>query len=376
MRIVEPLSDAQRDALLSHPASPAYVSDAEARKRIVFTCGNVLRSLTDAMRPRYGDTSEPLVGLPTRLHFFRQWMEIDCADWLGALPAAERSAIAAAPMALLLGERSWTAAAGLYDAGIVYRTQRSDSLWPVSSAASAAYLQAIAAHVCTAQPWDTFSRDDRWRDGEFQRLVLAHVTNVRRLVASHELDGSLSTALFLHNRLALPFDGLGDVVQRDVPVLYRPLSPARYTFDGIIVPGAGAEARADLPWTAEDEYDTDGAIVVLDCSATDPRNPERLEKVRRYFEPEGVVGRLRLRFPTLHIVVALVYDGELAVQQLTPDAAALSRGKPLGRTHRAAAPRVIKVMLAAPTSSAPKADRAKVYVRVIDRKGMERPTLV
>ena len=48
LRVVEPLTDGQREALQSHPSSPAYVSDPDVRKRIVFYAGNILRSLMDA----------------------------------------------------------------------------------------------------------------------------------------------------------------------------------------------------------------------------------------------------------------------------------------------------------------------------------------
>ena len=48
LRIIAPLADADREALLAAKSSPAYVHDDKTRQHVVFAAGNVLRSLVHA----------------------------------------------------------------------------------------------------------------------------------------------------------------------------------------------------------------------------------------------------------------------------------------------------------------------------------------
>jgi hypothetical protein len=336
VRIVVPLSDAQRDALQSHPASPAYVSDADARRRIVFYSGNVLRSLMAAARALPGNASALRAMLSLRLPAMYAAMQAGCGRWLAALPADMRAKVTADPMDLVAGKKEWTYAKGLYDAGIMYRTTDSLLLRPVSAAASAAFLVSTAEYIRgAAQPLSTIA-DGRRRGFELERQVTARLTAVNALVGALALDGSPSDALQLRSDYALPFGALDEVVPRDVPVLYRPL-PLTHPCDGILMPAVG---------------DADGAIIVIECSTTDPRDAARVRKVGRYLAPDGVIDALRQRFPALRCVSALVYDAVLPPKQLSRDAAALCRGEP-----------------PAP-DSAPDQPAACVDVRVLDRQSL------
>ena len=146
LRIVEPLTDGQREALQSHPDSPAFVSDPDARKRIVFYSGNVLRALMNAGRALPANSPTALdTELSRRLGRLHVAMQEDCRLWLASLPEDERAAAAGLSMDLLSGKMRWTAAKGLYDAGIMFRSASSDFIHPVSAWASSAYL------TCTAQ---------------------------------------------------------------------------------------------------------------------------------------------------------------------------------------------------------------------------------
>ena len=344
LRIVEPLTDSQRDALQSHSASPAFVRDADARQRILFCSGNVLRPLVNVARTLPSSSAVPRALLSTLLRSMQADMQEDCARWLASLDAGTRAEVAALSMELVAGRLPWTTAKGLYDAGIMYRTEDSDLLRPVSAAAAAAYLVASAKHTRGAAKPLSIITDGRTRGFELERQVMAHLTTFRSLVASKALSGSPAAALWLRSDFALPFKTLAEVVPRDQPVLYLPTSRT-FPCDGILVMPAFDDEAA--------------AIVILECSTTMPRDAERVRKVRRYLGPTSVLGDFHSRFPALQCIVALVYDGDLSETELSGDAAALSGCKP---------PVDPLPAMTAPTTQS--LVTAPVIVRVLDRRSL------
>ena len=353
VRIVEPLSDAQRSAMLSHQKSPAYVRDAAARERIVFYAGNILRSLMDVARNLPDGERALKSELAVRLDGVHAAMEIDCKRWLASLPGEERAAAAIQTKDLLAGKLSWRSAKGLYDAGIMFRTARSAFIRPVSPIASAAYLSATASYFldsAAATPLSSIT-DGRLRGLALEARVLARVSAARVYVGAKSLDGRLSDGLFLRSSYSLPFDALDDVVQREVPVLYQPLSLI-YPCDGILMPAEG---------------DAEGSIIVIECSITDPRDADRVAKVLKYFEPSGVISELARRFPALPRVIALVYDSDLATKTLSSAAAALSRGE---RFPAAAVTAPEALAPDARESAAPTPAASLASVRVLDRASL------
>jgi hypothetical protein len=350
LRIVEPLTDSQREALQSHPASPAYVPDAGARQHILYYSGNVLRSLIDAADAFRSSASTPHAVLSRRLDEMYQAMLIDCDRWLASLPKLQRKKATAAPMALVSGRVSWRSAKALFDAGIVYRTSSSGFLRPVSAAASAAFLvtAAEANNNETMKPLSSIS-DGRQRGFALENQVLAHLTTINTLVGSKSLDGNPAGALSLCSDCALPFDSLDEVVPRDVAVLYRPTS-LTFPCDGILMPAAG---------------DTESAIIVVECSITSPLAAARVRKVRRYLDPTSTLGAFLARFPALRRIVALAYDGELPETTLSGDVAVLSRYEPPSNTLPASsAPATRPVALIAADEYEPPV--ARIVVRVLD----------
>ena len=307
LRIVEPLTDSQREVLQSHPDSPAYVNDAHARERIVFYSGNVLRALTEAARSLSSGGADLQRQLSRQLEQVHTGMQVDCDRWFVSLPEEERIVAAAQCKELLAGKMSWRTAKGLYDAGIMYRTADSDALRPVSAIASSSYLTAAARYILRAassMPLSSIT-DGRQRGFALEARVLARLTTASTLVGTKSLDGNHADALILCVSYALPFEDLSEVVQRESPVLYQPLS-LTYPCDGIIV------------------GDAEGTIVVLECSTSVPTIEKRATKVLKYFRPDGVVSVLAKRFTQLPLTVALVFDGDLAKEGLSEDAARLA----------------------------------------------------
>jgi hypothetical protein len=313
VRVVEPLSDGQRDALQSHPASPAYVRDADVRQRIVFYSGNILRALMIAGHALPTNSRSALnAEVSRRLGKISAAMLENCRLWLESIAQIERPALAEQSKYLLAGKLPWTAAKGLYDAGIMYRSASSDFLRPVSAWASSAYLSCLAKHYLReARPLSSIT-DGRRRGFELEQQFLAAVMDTNAEVDTKLLDGTKSREIRLQSFYALPFNSLDELMPREVPVLYCPLS-LTFRCDGILMPAAS---------------DTDGAIIIVECSTTNPRGSARVDKVLRYLEPTGVAGTLARGFPALRRIVALVYDGDLLKGELSSEkAVSLSRGK-------------------------------------------------
>ena len=223
----------------------------------------------------------------------------------------------------------------------------------MSPIASAAYLSATASYFldsAAATPLSSIT-DGRLRGFALEARVLARVSAARVYVGAKSLDGRLSDGLFLRSSYSLPFDALDDVVQREVPVLYQPLSLI-YPCDGILMPAEG---------------DAEGSIIVIECSITDPRDADRVAKVLKYFEPSGVISELARRFPALPRVIALVYDSDLATKTLSSAAAALSRGE---RFPVAAVTAPEALAPDARESAAPTPAASLASVRVLDRASL------
>jgi len=320
LRIVEPLLDGQREALLSHPDSPAFVSDPDVRKRIVLYTGNVLRLLVEVAR---GLPARGQVALLKRLERVHGAMQDDTALWLASLPEGDRTMAAEKCKELLAGKLSWRTAKGLYDAGIMFRREDSDTLHPVSAMASSAYLSTTARYILSAASSTPLSSltDGRQRGFALEARVLARLTTVSNLVGTKLLCGRHSAALSLRVSHSLIFSQIDEVVPREMPVLYQPTA-LTYPCDGIIMPAIG---------------DAQGAIIILECSTSSPRSDKRVAKVRRYLQPGGVASVLAERFPALPRIVALVFDSDLAEQKLSSDAAALATADVAREPHLATA---------------------------------------
>lgn len=102
-------------------------------------------------------------------------MQDNCLFWLASLPEYERSTVADTSMDMLSGKMPWTAAKGLYDAGIMYRTSSSDFICPVSAWASAAYITitSVSRYICgAAKPLSSLT-DGRARGPELEKQMLA-----------------------------------------------------------------------------------------------------------------------------------------------------------------------------------------------------------
>ncbi len=116
------------------------------------------------------------------------------------------------------------------------------------------------------------------RGYELERQLRAAVNPCDTTVPAKLLDGALTSSLQLRASYALVFKELHEVVPRDEPVAYMPHNPN--ACDAILMPAAG---------------DAASPIILLEPSATDPLDSDRVNKVHKWFGPEGVVSTLRIR---------------------------------------------------------------------------------
>jgi hypothetical protein len=355
LRIVEPLTDAQRAALLSHPNSPAFLADADFRDRVVYYSGNILRVLMNATRDLPSINAALKAELTRRLRQSYDAMREDCRRWLASLTPTARRTVTELSMKLVSGTLSWIDAKGLYDAGLAYRTAESEYVLPVSAAASAAYRNTVVPAILeSAKPLSSYGNGPM-RGLALEQQVLARISAVTHRVASKLLDGSPAGALVLDAASLVAFRTLKDLEMQDSAVLYYP-EPQTFPCDGIIMPSA----RADMD-----------AIVVVECGISNPRDPARLAKLRRCLQPGGVVASLARQFPSRPVVVALMWDGKLVKRSLTAEEQASCDCEVALRTPAA---RVVADGTRAAVGGVPpdKVVRtAALAVRVVDRTGLE-----
>jgi hypothetical protein len=355
LRIVEPLTDAQRAALLSHPDSPAFIADVGIRDRVVFYSGNILRTLMDVSRDLPSEPAALKAEVTWRLRRGYDAMREDCRRWLASLSHQDRRDVANLSMHLMAGNLSWIDAKGLYDAGIVYRTSKSEIILPVSTAAFAAYRNTVIPEIVeNAKPLSSYV-DGRLREFALEQQALARLSTGTHRLASKHLDGTSAGSLDIGASSSGAFRSLEGVEAQEArSVLYYP-EPLTFPCDGIIMP------RVD---------DDTGAIIVVECSTTSPRDAARVAKVRRYLEPGGVVAALAARFPSRPVVLALVWDGELEQRTITAEktlalsSGALALGPPAAAVVAGGDPHPADKPAGEPAGA-----RAAA-VRVIDRTGI------
>jgi hypothetical protein len=295
------------DAFVTHRKSPGYIADADARKRVRFIGGGVLRTLLRGKQlvEKHGVTLPALSRVEHQIrvemsrqveHFLRDVMENEEAQ----------KAVAAAFVPLLRGEVEWNDVKALYDDGLVARVGEDPFVRPVSAVAASVLHQALAAfNRLRKVPLNTLPGAERGL--EFERQVHARLDPCCITVHTKSLSSEPAAAVSLNVDYMLPFSDPMDTVNNadGRAVLYIPTSP-NYPCDAIIVPSS---TSATAP------------IIVVECSVTNPRESERVDKVRKWFVPGGWLSTLRAVHPTRDITVLLCWD-----EHMTKSRASIYKG--------------------------------------------------
>ncbi len=246
-----------------------------------------------------------------------------------AIPAgsADRAAAIDNALDLVRGKLTWGRAKPLYDDGLVARTESSALVAPVSPVAAAVILQTAAAEVRGQRVSLSSKRTGAERGYELERQLRAAVNPCDTTVPAKLLDGTLTSSLQLRASYVLVLKELHEAVPRDEPVAYVPHNP-NYACDAILMPAAD---------------DAASPIILLEPSATDPLDSDRVKKLLKWFGTEGVVSTLRAAYPQRQLVSALVWDQVLGSRTLSDNAAALARAGS-GRASAAGAADTIVVI--------------------------------
>ena len=309
LRFVQPLPPALIAVLQADTSSPAYIADEQLRAHVSFIAGGVLRRLVFGADLARGKRNSKDV---RELIWHDLWVPMaeNCSRWLSAIPAGtNRLAAADSALGLVRGELNWNRAKPLYDDGLVARTESSSFVMPVSPVAAAVILQTVAAEVRGGRVSLSSKRAGAERGFELERQLRAAVNPCAATVSANLLDGTPTASLQLRADYALPFKSLLEVLPRDVPVVYVPLNP-NFACDAVMMPAVDDDASP---------------IILLEPSTTDPLDSDRVKKVYKWFEPEGVVTTLRAVYPKRQVVCALVWDQVLRSRALSDSAAGLTR---------------------------------------------------
>ena len=157
---------------------------------------------------------------------------------LESIPQTERPASAETCKYLLAGKLPWTAAKGLYDTGIMYRSASSDIIAPSRRGHLRAALSSIPKYYLRERGSAAVVYHRRPPSGRrgasscssiFWRLSW---TPTQRWTPN--CDGTKSREIRLQSSYALPFDAVDEVLPREAPVLYVPMS-LTLGCDGIIL---------------------------------------------------------------------------------------------------------------------------------------------
>jgi hypothetical protein len=329
LRIVQPLPPVLIVALQADTSSPAYIADEELRAHVSFIAGGVLRRLVAGADMARGKRNSKNL---RELIWHDLWVPMaeDCSRWLAALPAGSgRAAAVASTLDLVRGKLPWGRAKPLYDDGLVARTESSAHVVPVSPFATAVILQTAAAEVRGGRVSLSSKQAGAERGYELERQLRAAVNPCATTVPVNLLDGTPTSSLQLRASYALPFEKLHEVVLCDEPVAYVPLN-SNFACDAIMMPAAD---------------DASSPIILLESSATDPLDSDRVKKVRKWFESEGVVMKLQAAYPKRQVVCALVWDQVLPTRALSDSAAALARAASARTADGAAADAIVVIDL-------------------------------
>jgi hypothetical protein len=311
LRIVEPLSALDIEAVQTGASSPAYIADPGLREHVAFIAGGILRRLVRGAELSRGRGNSKAV----RRHIWHTlWVPMmeSCSRWLASMPAGgeDRKAAVDNVLALVRGELVWSRAKPLFDDGLVARTVDSPLVAPVSSVAAAVILQVVAAERRGRRISLRSVQEGAERGYELERQVRDALNPCHVFVPTKLLDGTATAGLPLHASYALPFTQLGDVMARDDPVAYIP-TDGNYACDAIVMPAI---------------EDAVSPIIVVESSVTDPLQSKRVSKVRSWFAADGFASQLQAAHPTRRIVCALVWDQVLGSRAVNGNVKALSNG--------------------------------------------------
>lgn len=298
LRIMRPWPIEEVDAFCGSVASPLYMTKIEIA-RAFFVGGGILRLLYQ-IKSDLGSGGNHMAMIEDNT---RAAMLEHCQKWFDNLSDLEREQASDSMLALIRGEVRWNRVKGLYDNGIVARNSPvATFVEPVSSVAASVILQVLSTHA-RAHCVFLQSLEGELRGFELERQVIEFLAPSKKLLTATTLNSKPCPAVNAHADLALPLQSINeDLRSGALATLFVPLSK-NFACDAITVP-------------AINHIGTE-AIVVWECSVTDPREASRVDKVKAWFDPDGIIAQIRSAFPGCSVVCALCFDGKLSAGKHT-----------------------------------------------------------
>ena len=306
LRCVRPWTAAVTAAAVSKPESPLYLHSEQARDRIVFTSGGIPRTLFRgkerlASMLLYRTEREALTRVVRELELM---LEESAQRWWATLDDISKDAAASSMLDMMRGELEWQRCKGAYDEGLVARCDEGTNVTPVSSVAASALVKLLAPYGRGSHKPLSNCAAGADRGHELERQIIDLLADVHVALPAQLFDGSAAPDVSARARLALPFDCMATEVKvrNGGPTLYIPRSKV-FACDAVTVPASNAPHEP---------------IVVWEASVTDPRDPERVAKCVKWFEPGGIIPALRTAHPDRGIVCAFCFpEALLANKNLT-----------------------------------------------------------
>lgn len=295
LRIVVPWLHEDVVEALSAVASPLAIASPAMRTRAFFIGGGILRLL---YRIRAGlSAKEPIDEIERHI---RATMLEQCHRWFAALSGVEQLGATQSMLSLVRGELCWDRVKGLYDDGIVARFSALGTfVLPVSLIASSVIIQVLAAHGrAHCHALSSFEAGEP-RGLELERQLIEFLLPSGRLLPATSLDARKYPAVYACADISLTLSEIADISVSDLATLYIPLSK-QFPCDAITV-----SARSTC------------VVVLWECSVADPRESDCVNKVMHWFEPGGLISKLRSTLPKHSIVLALCWDGDFVAGRRT-----------------------------------------------------------
>jgi hypothetical protein len=156
-------------------------------------------------------------------------------------------------------------------------------------------------------------QDESERGYELQRQMEARLDPCNVCIPTKRLDGINESAIDLRVDYMLQFNQVKDTVSELSnlqSILFTP-KVSNYCCDGIIVPAA--LPRADVGVFDGDSTGTTikSPVLVLEYSVTDPRVSARVNKVKSWFQPDGLIASLKKAHPNRTITILLCWPAHL-----------------------------------------------------------------
>ena len=226
-----------------------------------------------------------------------------CSKWLKTLDSYGRLKAARNIVPLIRGHVHWSSLLDAYEYGLLALTGDDNHLAPVSPIAASEILLSLATlSRGNLMPLSIFAKSNR--GDELERQVLMLLNPCRASYASVSLDGNPAPAIHVSVDSSLPFLEIKDTLADPTANLFFFPLHDNFECDFMLVPAARVAEVAGL---ASEQ----APVQIWECSETDPRNSDVVEKCLGWFKSGGLITSVQAAHPLRRITVVFCWPGHL-----------------------------------------------------------------